>query len=971
LEERSELLEVLGRVNLSQGLTTEAIRSLRRVLTETNEHKNRALHQSALADLLISLSISGQSKAANEIGTTIKDLLDEDPCNPTLDRLLHALFVHSYYKDDGFYNESTRFEVRSIEVALEKKRQTHVIGRLVNLSILYLKKGYPKAGERIERYCRAAASQEDNHTIAAYCGFLPAMRFRREAQHQKALDLLYSMQEENRELPSNLFLASELQIELAKNEAYLMEVAATLKLCEKLISRTGADGASLVDGTMVKAWILLNLGRPGEALQVAGEVRDRLRRERGRYHLLAGHAYLQMNRLSEAHTEASAALQCFPETVPYYRTRTRLLQAAIALREPELANPAPYLRDALKLAHAEYYPPLLAQTYYLKAAWLKQNRSFTKARAHCLRAFQFARSIERPLQEAKLHQLLGEIELCLEREQMAREQFQRAIDILKERYRKLPQNYQPSFHAAHIAPLENELLRLEQNSERSRRASPRFMLALQQFSESLQSLHEISDVTREIVAVIADTLPGTAVNLFIRNKNSDSFRLISSRGICRRSGREMLNNQKDPEVRIEAFPAPGSPGSALGMPLQSGTDIDVFLYIERERQAILEVEVDFLTCLSSIIKLKLNSSRMSKSQAKISRPGLELSNQRKIITRDPIMHEIFEQIRQIAPTQATVLIEGESGTGKELFATALHEYSDRAKGPFIAINCSAIPTDLAESELFGHMQGSFTGATASRKGVFEAASGGTLFLDEVSTMSLDLQVRMLRVLQEKRVRRVGDTRERAVDVRVVAATNRNLKQMVAEGQFREDLYHRLNVFHIDLPPLRRRPGDIRLLALTFLDRLNHENEKSIRLSGGAMRLLQRHHFPGNVRELENLIASLYYTCPSDVIAAAQVVSRLEGSSSLRSPRSKVDSIFEDLVAGRISFWDVRNRFLQRELSRDEMLEIVSRGLMDCDGSYRRLTEHFRMPPSDYKRFLAFLSNHQCKVDFRPYRRTRG
>src|SRR5690606_29544392 len=135
-----------------------------------------------------------------------------------------------------------------------------------------------------------------------------------------------------------------------------------------------------------------------------------------------------------------------------------------------------------------------------------------------------ARSIERPLQEAKLHQLLGEIELCLEREQMAREQFQRAIDILKERYRKLPQNYQPSFHAAHIAPLENELLRLEQNSERSRRASPRFMLALQQFSESLQSLHEISDVTREIVAVIADTLPGTAVNLFIRNKNSDSFR---------------------------------------------------------------------------------------------------------------------------------------------------------------------------------------------------------------------------------------------------------------------------------------------------------------------------------------------------------------------------------------------------------------------------------------------------------------
>src|SRR6202142_977566 len=225
-----------------------------------------------------------------------------------------------------------------------------------------------------------------------------------------------------------------------------------------------------------------------------------------------------------------------------------------------------------------------------------------------------------------------------------------------------------------------------------------------------------------------------------------------------------------------------------------------------------------------------------------------------IVGQSPKMRAIFDLIQTVAPQSSRVLITGESGTGKELVARAIHENSLRAQAPFITINCGAFPESLLESELFGYMKGAFTGANENRRGLFQAAHGGTLFMDEIGNMSLTMQVKLYRILQEGKVRPVGSTEESSVDVRVIAATNKDLEKEIAEGRFREDLFYRLNVIPIHLPPLRERREDIPLLARAFLDRYAKSMNKKIEgIEPEAMRRLEVYEWPGNVRELENTI----------------------------------------------------------------------------------------------------------------------
>jgi two-component system response regulator PilR (NtrC family) len=225
----------------------------------------------------------------------------------------------------------------------------------------------------------------------------------------------------------------------------------------------------------------------------------------------------------------------------------------------------------------------------------------------------------------------------------------------------------------------------------------------------------------------------------------------------------------------------------------------------------------------------------------------------QLLGRSPAMQHVFALIGKIHSAKTSVLVTGESGTGKELVARALHSEGSRAKAPFVAVNCGAIPEELMESELFGHKKGAFTGAVVDKSGLFQEADGGTLFLDEIGELSLGLQVKLLRALQERKVKPVGGTDESEVDVRVVAATNRDLDAEVARGGFRADLYYRLNVIELHLPPLRHRREDIPLLAEHFLRRFAAEHGRAVTLSPAAMRRLEAYDFPGNVRELENII----------------------------------------------------------------------------------------------------------------------
>jgi len=258
------------------------------------------------------------------------------------------------------------------------------------------------------------------------------------------------------------------------------------------------------------------------------------------------------------------------------------------------------------------------------------------------------------------------------------------------------------------------------------------------------------------------------------------------------------------------------------------------------------------------------------------------------------MQDVYDLIARVAPTEASVLVTGESGTGKELVAQTIQGLSRRRRAPFLAINCGAVSPNLIESELFGHERGSFTGAAQRHRGHFERASGGTLFLDEITEMPIELQVKLLRVLETSQVLRIGGDQPVATDVRVVAASNRNPAQAVSEGQLREDLYYRLNVFPISLPPLRDRPGDITLLAQHFLDALNQAEGTEKRFSPAALERLERHDWPGNVRELKNAIHRAYImsereiepgTLPAEL--GAPVVSASTGSGGDGAPALKV------------------------------------------------------------------------------------
>jgi len=266
-----------------------------------------------------------------------------------------------------------------------------------------------------------------------------------------------------------------------------------------------------------------------------------------------------------------------------------------------------------------------------------------------------------------------------------------------------------------------------------------------------------------------------------------------------------------------------------------------------------------------------------------------------IVTQDVEMQRLLDMARQIAPTDCSVLITGESGTGKELFAKYLHRQSTRADGPYTAINCGAFSEQLLTNELFGHEKGAFTGATALKKGLIEVSSGGTLFLDEVTEMAPSMQVKLLRVLQEKEVLRVGGTRPVKCDVRVLAATNRDVTEAVKNGSFREDLYFRLNVVNLRIPPLAQRKGDIPLLAQHFLLKYASRMKKPVtRISSEVLALLMDYPFPGNVRELENLIERGTAMAQGDVIEATHLPEtiRKAGGYSLRKIEGRLPTLEE-------------------------------------------------------------------------------
>ena len=356
------------------------------------------------------------------------------------------------------------------------------------------------------------------------------------------------------------------------------------------------------------------------------------------------------------------------------------------------------------------------------------------------------------------------------------------------------------------------------------------------------------------------TAPGGHEALAI-HKSSDLDLILTDMKMPKMDGIELLENIKeiDPDLPVIMMTAHGTVDKAVEA-MQKGAYTYILKPFDNERLII------YVKKAISIYQVVKENRRLRDAVESQYRFG-------NIIGKSKKMRDIFDTIQKVALSNATVLIEGESGTGKELVARSIHFNSTRREKPFVAVNCSALVEGLLESELFGHEKGAFTGAVATKKGRFELADGGTLFLDEIGELSQNLQVKLLRVLQEKVFERVGGVRTISVDIRIIVATNKDLQQEMLNGRFREDLYYRLNVVHLVLPPLKERQEDIRLLVNHFIKKYASERQSAAPVIGVDQevdRLFYDYHWPGNIRELENVIERVMILCPGDTIRVSDL-----------------------------------------------------------------------------------------------------
>jgi transcriptional regulator with PAS, ATPase and Fis domain len=354
-----------------------------------------------------------------------------------------------------------------------------------------------------------------------------------------------------------------------------------------------------------------------------------------------------------------------------------------------------------------------------------------------------------------------------------------------------------------------------------------------------------------------------------------------------------------------------------------------------------------------------------------------------LIGQCPEMARVHEDIRTAARSDAKVLIVGETGVGKEIVARLIHDSGSRQSRNFVAINCAGLPDSLLESELFGHVRGSFTGAYRDKPGLAVMAHRGTLFLDELGEMSLRMQAMLLRFVETGEIQRVGSDRsEGHVDVRIIAATNRNLLERINEKEFREDLYYRLNVIRLVVPPLRERGSDVALLLQHYLQESARTHRvEAPRMTPGVLDILSAYRWPGNVRELKNVVERIVIRHSGREIGADDLPEEIVDRKPFAQvnlvlaeapAKSRAEVFWDRMVVGGESFWTVvYPAFIDRELTKTDLRQLIKAGLQQTQGSYRKLVELFRMAPGDYKRFLAFLYQHDCHLPFHGFRDARS
>lgn len=463
---------------------------------------------------------------------------------------------------------------------------------------------------------------------------------------------------------------------------------------------------------------------------------------------------------------------------------------------------------------------------------------------------------------------------------------------------------------------------------------------LYRISQAMAHQHDVSALFKEVFDIMDNEMGMSRGTLTLRQPGTDIFVIEASRGLTaheQKRGQYQIGEgitgrvaqtgkpaivpdiSKDPRFLNLTGSRKNKQMAFLCVPIIYRRDVIGTISIDQKVANAEELQKDlyFLQLVANVLAEAVAGIREQlEERSNLMEENIRLRRQLddryrpdNIVGNCSCMRSVFEQIAQVADSSATVLVRGESGTGKELVARAIHHASSRKEGKFISVNCAALPENLIESELFGHEKGSFTGAAQQRRGRFELAHGGTLFLDEIGEVSPAVQVRLLRVIQERSFERVGGDTTIAVNVRLIAATSKNLEEAIRQKKFREDLYYRLNVFPIHLPPLRERRSDIILLADHFLQKYNALHRKNIkRISTPAINMMMMYHWPGNVRELENNIERAVLTTSDDVIHGYSLPPSLQTSEATHT---------EILPADRVGLKTLVNSY-ERELIVDAL-----------------------------------------------------
>jgi transcriptional regulator with GAF, ATPase, and Fis domain len=511
-------------------------------------------------------------------------------------------------------------------------------------------------------------------------------------------------------------------------------------------------------------------------------------------------------------------------------------------------------------------------------------------------------------------------------------------------------------------------------------------------STTVNSIQELDPLLEAILDQLISAMGVQRALVYLKDELTGKLKLakgrnnkqecLESAGVISSKVLEEVNRQGNPIVsaNLSEDPRlqPDHTGMVLCAPLKTAGQVLGLLYADHSMPAggLSESAINLFAAFCNLSAIAIDNAlshqRLLKEKNELEQYILQVHDgYREIVGKSACVEALRNRIRLAAASPLDIVIVGESGTGKELIARAIHRTGRRKSGTFVPVDCGSLSDSLAEAELFGYRKGAFTGAVENRQGLLEAAEGGIIFLDEISNLPFRLQAKLLRVLQEREVRRIGETVPRKIDIQVIAATNKDLLVEIRKGRFREDLYYRLNAMEIRVPALRERLEDVSLLIHWFLAKIAElESGRLKKFSSDAMAMLNRYSYPGNVRELKNIVANSYYSTSGVLIGIEELPAEIkrDGTNINTSDSNPADRVYREILASRGNFEElIKIPFLKHQLNSSAVRGIIRMALKDSGGRYRDAFALLRIPEKKYSVTMQFLRRNNCYLDFRPFR----